>query len=118
MKMTPEQEAFFEYGKASGLLKARISKCRRDARYVFERNYQFLYSAEKENIWILNNLESLIKDYRQKRTACRRKCGQCAHFSPDEWGIGKDGCLKRCCGVKSNRCATGCRYWKPRKEGK
>lgn len=86
MKKTPEQKAFCEYGEARGLLKARIAKCRRDARYVFGRNYQCLYSAEKKNLWITSDLKSYIKDYRQKQAACRawippqqRRCFTCKH---------------------------------------
>lgn len=117
MKLTPEQKAFIAYGEARGILKERIDKARRDARYIFGKPYYFLSYEKKENIWFLNHLESYIKNYHQKQAACRKTCGQCVYFSPDEWGPRKDGCLKRCCGVKSNRCAVGCRYWKSRKEG-
>ena len=120
--MTPEQKAFCEYGEARGLLKARIAKCRRDARYVFERNYQFLYSAEKENIWILNHLESLIKDYQKKRAACRawtipsaeRICENCAHEGTHPYATPCSECF---------RCPFAQAYegfsdnWEPRKEG-
>lgn len=113
MKMTPEQKAFFEYGKARGIANERLGILN-DATIRTNIEYGALDRKEYKELY---DIDEAIRDAWEKRTACRRKCGQCAHFSPDEWGIGKDGCLKRCCGVKSNRCATGCRYWKPRKEG-
>lgn len=96
MKMTPEQKAFYEYGKAV-------------ANLSFARDFLRL------NSWELEKYEDTVL---RKEEVCRRTCGQCIHFSPNEWGVGKDGCLKRCCGVKTNRCAIGCQYWEPRKEGK
>ena len=123
--MTPEQKAFCEYGEARGLLKARISKCRRDARYVFGRNYQCLYSAEKENIWILNNLESLIKDYQKKRAACRieRHCGNCerCNHEGDMWGEVNSFCTlptRACLCVTDAPDDFCCNYWEPQKKGK
>ncbi len=94
MKMTPEQKAFFEYGKAI-------------ANLSFARDFLRL------NSWELEKYEDTVS---RKEEVCRRTCGQCAHFSPEEWGLGKDGCLKRHCGVKSDRCAAGCLYWELRKE--
>lgn len=101
MKKTPEQKAFYEYGKARGILK--------------EVRFQMISMEYDEKRY--HKLSKAICDAWQKRAACRRTCGQCAHFSPEEWGLGKDGCLKRHCGVKSDRCAAGCLYWEPRKEG-
>ena len=119
MKLTPEQKAFFEYGKALGELK------------MFRKNHQsrpcvqnrpMRHFWRKAPVWCnqketSNRHVKLIRHAWQKRAACRRTCGQCVYFSPDEWGPRKDGCLKRCCGVKSNRCAVGCRYWELKKEG-
>ncbi len=116
MKKTPEQKAFCEYGEARGLLKARIAKCRRDARYVFGRNYQCLYSAEKKNLWITSDLKSYIKDYRQKQAACRawvpfekRVCWNCCYCKESA-----DFQLCKSC-IIFNSFASVCN-WEPRKE--
>lgn len=108
--MTPEQKAFYEYGRARGWLKAHRSK-----KYFVDVPDMGLYAWHLERD--MHGLDRLIRDAWQKRAVCRIKCGQCVHFSADEWGPRRDGCLKRCCGVKSARCAVGCRYWEPRKEG-
>lgn len=120
MKMTPVQKAFFEYGKALG----RLEEFKRD-----HQNHPCVQNLTMRHFWrtarvccdqktITNRHAELIRDAWQKRAVCRRMCGQCIHFSPNEWGVGKDGCLKRYWGVKTNRCAIDCQYWEPRKEGK
>lgn len=107
MKLTPEQQAFFEYGKARKALEITKKQLAKELHWYSSRHQARDY----------NNIDILIRDVWRKRAACRIKCGQCVHFSADEWGPRRDGCLKRCCGVKSDRCAVGCRYWEPRKEG-
>lgn len=113
MKMTPEQKAFRDYGMALGELK----RLRKEVIYNLAH-----YRGIKKNGAILIfrkclcERDVLIKEAWQKRAVCRRTCGQCIHFSPNEWDVGKDGCLKRGWGVKTNRCAIGCQYWEPRKE--
>lgn len=110
MKLTPEQKAFYEYGKARGILKER-----KDLMISMEGEFDAaIYYPEYRELY---HIKEAIRDAWQKRAACRIKCGQCVHFSADEWGPRRDGCLKRYCGVKSNRRAVGCRYWEPRKEG-
>lgn len=116
MKMTPEQKAFFEYGKASEALKKRIAKVRHDARYVFGEPYCYLSSAEKENLWITSDLKSYIQDYRQKRAACRvwnppegRTCENCLHK-------GKNICNHPCFSCTPPNGSIN--NWEPRKEGK
>lgn len=118
MKLTPEQKAFYEYGKAVESLKDTIQKIRKYSIYEFGEPYSRLTKSERKCLISAMDLAGQIHTVRQKRAACRIKCGQCVHFSADEWGPRRDGCLKRCCGVKSARCAVGCRYWEPRKEGK
>ena len=116
MKLTPEQKAFYEYGRAVESLRGTIYKIRKNAIHGFGEPYRRLMMHEQKCLINAMGLASKIHVVRQKRAACRIKCGQCVHFSIDEWGPRKDGCLKRCCGVKSDRCAVGCRYWEPRKE--
>lgn len=121
--MTPEQKAFCEYGEARGLLKARIAKCRRDARYVFGRNYQCLYSAEKKNLWITSDLKSYIKDYRQKQAACRawtipsheRLCENCAHGGTRPYETPCRECFRSTFALSYEMVSDN---WEPRKEGK
>lgn len=116
MKLTPEQKAFYEYGKARTDLNCKIKEIRNNARIRFRMEYCELPLSSRAEILNLFGFEGFIDKVRQKRAACRIKCGQCVHFSIDEWGPRKDGCLKRSCWVKSDRCAIGCRYWEPRKE--
>ena len=42
MKMTPEQKAFFEYGKAVKTLETKIERIRNNARIRFKREYHEL----------------------------------------------------------------------------
>lgn len=112
--MTPEQKAFFEYGKASKALKKRIAKVRHDSRYVFGEPYCYLSSAEKENLLITSDLKSYIQDYRRKRAACRafvpeneRRCKTCKNWEIKAWCSPCQECFD-----------TGSHVnWGPRKEG-
>lgn len=115
--MSPLEKVFYEYGKALGRLEEFRRTCRthycvqrftmrhfwRDARVVCD---------QKE---IVNRHDGLIRDAWRKRAVCRRRCEQCGHFSPDEWGIGKHGCLKRYRITKKSS-GVGCQFWEPRKE--
>lgn len=110
--MTPEQKAFLACGEARGILKGRIDKIRRDARHIFGEPYCFLSSKEKENIWFLNHLKSLIIDYRRKRAACRawlplygRRCNNCLHMNK---------ICDNCCECAKVGALVN---WEPRKEG-
>lgn len=117
MRMTPEQKAFYEYGEAREALRRTIIRIRENSFPVFGDPYRRLIKREREYMCVGMDLRKYVHNVRQKRAVCRRTCGQCAHFSPDEWGPRKDGCLKRYCAVKNNRFAGGCKYWTPRKEG-
>lgn len=115
MKLTPEQKAFFEYGKASEALKKRIAKVRHDARYVFGEPYCYLTCTEKKNLWITSDLKSYIQDYRQKRAACREInrghiCKECINLPTDK-------CKECKWEFHSTRRKTTKSLWKPRKEG-
>lgn len=110
--MTPEQKAFYEYGKARGIL-AGVRKEFVVSDVVFGISKQESITSFRKNHPLRRRL---VKDAWQKRAVCRRVCGQCAHFSPDEWGPRKDGCLKCYCWTKGTRCAAGCQDFEFRKE--
>lgn len=117
MKMTPEQKAFEEYGFEKGCLRRAIKIIRRQVWRFRRVRYGELNLSTRREIWHEYRLKFIVERIRVKRAVCRRTCGQCIHFSPNEWDVGKDGCLKRGWGVKTNRCAIGCQYWEPKKEG-
>lgn len=76
MKMTPEQKAFFEYGKARGILK--------------EVRFQMISMEYDEKRY--HKLSKAICDAWQKRAACRawmpkdkRHCANCKYTDCLEW---------------------------------
>jgi len=96
MKMTPEQKAFYEYGKARGILK--------------EVRFQMISMEYDEKRY--HKLSKAICDAWQKRAACRawvhpmrRRCSNCKHeLTQYKW-----------CTVCANEGLPI--YWEPRKEG-
>lgn len=114
MKLTPEQKAFREYGKALG----RLEKFRDD-----HKGWKCVNFLSRRHYWRSGNYVCcetqdvteqhalLIRDAWQKRAACRewghpmrRRCSNCEHDP------------------KQYKCCVGCAamgwpvYWKPRKE--
>lgn len=109
MKLTPEQKAFFEYGKARGIL-AGVRKEFVVSDVVFGISKQESITSFRKNHPLRHRL---VKDAWQKRAACRewghpmrRRCSNCEHDP------------------KQYKCCVGCAamgwpvYWKPRKEEK
>ena len=101
MKMTPEQKAFYKYGKSCGILK--------------EVRFQMISMEYDEKRY--HKLSKAICDAWQKRAACRawlplkeRNCNNCMHFYRD---------------IKSGSPCSDCpglddeipNNWEPRKEG-
>lgn len=113
MKLTPEQKAFYEYGKAVETLETRIERIRNNARIRFKMEYHELPLQFRGGLWDDFKLYNVIGDVRRKRAACRawqvkeRYCGNCEHFG---WGGDADPC--RIC-----RPSVYQPFWGPRKEG-
>jgi len=95
MKKTPEQKAFYEYGKSCGILK--------------EVRFQMISMEYDEKRY--HKLSKAICDAWQKRAACRawnppdgRDCPNCFYSS------------NRRCKLPCSQCWGHC-LWEPRKEG-
>ena len=103
--MTPEQKAWFEYGRSRGWLKAHRSK-----KYfadVPDMGLSFWHMQRN-----MCGLNALIRDTWRKRAACRawnppdgRDCPNCFYSS------------NRRCKLPCSQCWGHC-LWEPRKEGK
>lgn len=86
MKMTPEQKAFYEYGRAVESLRGTIYKIRKNAIHEFGEPYRRLMMHEQKCLINAMGLASKIHVVRQKRAACRawvhpmrRRCSNCKH---------------------------------------
>ena len=87
MKLTPEQKAFYEYGRAVESLRGTIYKIRKNAIHEFGEPYRRLMMHEQKCLINAMGLASKIHVVRQKRAACRawtipsaeRICENCAH---------------------------------------
>lgn len=107
MKLTPEQKAWFEYGRSRGWLKAHRSK-----KYFADVPDMGLYAWHVERD--MHGLDALIRDAWQKRAACRawlpmeeRYCNNCLHYKSPESISGCMECSKWADPIN----------WEPRKEG-
>lgn len=105
-RMTPEQKAFYEYGKARVWLKAHRSK-----RYFVDVPDMGLYAWHIERD--MRGLDALIRDAWKKRATCRawnppegRQCENCLHKGKS---IGDHPCFS-CTPI------NGANNWEPRKE--
>lgn len=88
MKMTPEQKAFYEYGKSVESVRETIQKIRQHAIHEFGEPYYLLMPSEKRILRMATDLAGKIYTVRQKRAACRvwvavplanRNCENCAN---------------------------------------
>lgn len=84
--MTPEQKAFYEYGKAVESFRGTIHKIRKYAIYEFGELYSRLTKSERKCLISTMDLAGQIHTVRQKRAACRawvhpmrRRCSNCEH---------------------------------------
>lgn len=111
MKLTPEQKAFIEYGKAIATLKYRIERIRFTARMLFKKEYRELSLRFRGGLRDDFQLYYAIGDVRRKRAACRawqrRRCETClngdyefpyicdtcsrSHYVSDNWEPRKEG---------------------------
>ena len=102
--MTPEQKAWFEYGRSRGWLKAHRSK-----KYFADVPDMGLYAWHVERD--MHGLDALIRDAWRKRATCR------------EWVSLKNRYCCNCFYSSSRQCAPPCSQcwgvgkWEPRKEG-
>lgn len=122
MKLTPEQKAFFEYGRAVESLRGTIYKIRKNAIHEFGEPYRRLMMHEQKCLINAMNLAGQIHIVRQKRAACRawvipsheRICENCAHEGTHPYATPCSECF---------RCPFAQVYegfsdnWEPRKEG-
>ena len=107
MKMTPEQKAFYEYGRARAWLKAhRLKELLVD---VPDMGLSFWHMQRN-----MCGLNALIRDAWQKRAACRawvplihRDCHNCAYKNIKPVPVVCNPCINE--GFAVN--------WEPRKEG-
>ena len=117
MKLTPEQKAFYEYGRAVESLRGTIYKIRKNAIHEFGEPYRRLMMHEQECLINAMGLASKIHVVRQKRAACRawlplkeRNCKNCMHLHRDM----KSGSpCSDCPGIDDEIPSN----WEPRKEG-
>lgn len=114
MKMTPEQEASFEYGFEKGRLRMAIDTIRRRAWERHGARYGEVVFPVRELVWNEFNIKSIIACVRQKRAACRawlpmeeRYCNNCLHYKSPESISGCMECSKWADPIN----------WEPRKEG-
>ena len=110
MKLTPEQKAFFEYGKARGIL-AGVRKEFVVSDVVFGISKQESITSFRKNHPLRHRL---VKDAWQKRAACRawvplihRDCHNCAYKNIKPVPVVCNPCINE--GFAVN--------WEPRKEG-
>lgn len=111
MKLTPEQKAFFEYGKARGIL-AGVRKEFVVSDVVFGISKQESITSFRKNHPLRRRL---IRDAWQKRAACRawqvkeRYCGNCQYSDYNEWDV-------PCCECSHVNIGESIDRWEPRKE--
>lgn len=122
MKLTPEQKAFYEYGREIQNLHHLLNRIRLSGRRSFGLSYKYLSDREKTILKRDYFLTGHIKKVRQKRAACRawtipsaeRICENCAHEGTHPYATPCSECF---------RCSFAQAYegfsdnWEPRKEG-
>lgn len=125
MKLTPEQKAFYEYGKAAESFRGTIQKIRKYSIYEFGEPYFRLTKSERKCLILAMDLAGQIHTVRQKRAACRpwmipsheRICENCAHEGTRPLEMPCSDCLRN----QSVYCEEGNAgdrdNWEPRKEG-
>lgn len=113
MKMTPEQESFYELGAVKAFLFNKIEEARSYARQFYGKSYCELIRKEREDCWKHSEINFFIKLVRERRAACRawvhpmrRRCSNCKYeLTQYKW-----------CTVCANEGLPI--YWEPRKETK
>lgn len=111
MKLTSEQQAFYEYGRAKLALQLRIDSIREYTILVWSKYYDDMSKSERRIICDQHALGLLVERLREKRAACRawqrRRCETClngdyefpyicdtcsrSHYVSDNWEPRKEG---------------------------
>lgn len=116
-KMNAEKRVYFAYGIAWGIAKTtkRIQADLIQQRQKCDRKRALFYYRSR--------LSHLTQDAWEKREACqqltqekKRLCRDCDNFQPGIPGSSLDWCYARSCFGSKNSLASGCTYYKPRKE--
>lgn len=114
MKKTPEQKAFYEYGRAGESVRATVKKIRHQAIREFGEPYFRLMQSERKCLISAMDLAGKIHTVRQKRVACRecvptaeRDCPNCKYHDL----LTKQSPCRDCYPYEDQR------LWEPRKEG-
>ena len=114
MKMTPEQKAFYEYGRAVESVRATVKKIRHQAIREFGEPYFRLMQSERKCLISAMDLAGKIHTVRKKRAACRawvplirRDCHNCTYQGITPVPDFCFPCINE--GIPIN--------WEPRKEG-
>ena len=120
--MTPEQKAFFEYGKAVETLETRIERIRNNARIRLKMEYHELPLQFRGGLWDDFMLYNVIGDVRRKRAACRawvhpmrRRCSNCKHGSKSRYEMPCRECFRSAYALQSEMVGDN---WEPKKEEK
>lgn len=120
--MTPEQKAFYEYGKAARTVREAIREIRQLAIHDFGEPYHRLIQSERKNLIWAVALPFEVRRARRRRAACRawripsheRICKNCAHEGTHPYATPCSECF---------RCPFAQAYegfgdnWEPGKEG-
>lgn len=116
MKITPEQKAFYEYGRAGESVRATVKKIRHQAIREFGEPYFRLMQSERKCLISAMDLAGKIHTVRQKRAACRawlpvkeRKCVNCKYYALKGTDYPCRDCVIADCDIDV--------HWEPRKEG-
>lgn len=110
MKLTPEQKAFYEYGRAKLALQLKIDSIREYTILAWRRYYDDMSKSERRIICDQHALGRFVEQLREKRAACRawaveeRYCCICAH--------GPMNLREKVCWTCIHH-----HHWEPRKEG-
>lgn len=121
MKLTPEQKAFYEYGRAVESLRGTIYKIRKNALHEFGEPYHLLMRNEQKCLINAMGLDSKIHDVRQKRATCRAwmiRCSErtsknCIHGSKSRYEMPCRECFRSAYALQSEMVGDN---WEPRKE--
>lgn len=112
MKLTPEQKAFYEYGRAVESLRGTIYKIRKNAIHGFGEPYRRLMMHEQKCLINAMGLASKIHVVRRKRAECKRwnppggkACENCKHTGT----VVGDPCFSCCFPYQGEP-----NYWEPR----
>lgn len=118
MKMTPEQKAFFEYGKAI----EKMNSSKKRLRGIWRSSENIIRRIGKASIIGPRHKEN-IKAAWQKRAACRAwmiRCSErtsknCIHGSKSRYEMPCRECFRSAYALQSEMVGDN---WEPRKEGR